>query len=147
MNRPMIAALFMALLLVIYLAFTVNYAWILIRDASPLANAMGYALAILPVLGAWGLAAELVFARRSARLTTELEKRGLLPGEELPSLTSGRPNREAAEAAFPQFKKDTEDNPGSWESWLRLGLAYDACGDRRRARWAVRKAIALKRSR
>lgn len=147
MNRPMIAALFMALLLVIYLAFTVNYAWILIRDASPLANAMGYALAVLPVLGAWGLAAELVFARRSAKLTTELEKRGLLPGEELPSLTSGRPNREAAEAAFPQFKKDAEDNPESWESWLRLGLAYDACGDRRRARWAVRKAIALKRSR
>lgn len=146
MNRPMIAALFMALLLVIYLAFTVNYAWILIRDASPLANAMGYALAILPVLGTWGLAAELVFARRSARLTTELENRGLLPGEELPSLTSGRPNREAAEAAFPQFKKDTEDNPESWESWLRLGLAYDACGDRRRARWAVRRAIALSRS-
>lgn len=146
MNRPMIAALFMALLLVIYLAFTVNYAWILVRDASPLANAMGYALAVLPVLGAWGLAAELVFARRSARLTTELEKRGLLPGEELPSLTSGRPNREAAEATFPQFKKDTEDNPESWESWLRLGLAYDACGDRRRARWAVRKAIGLKKS-
>lgn len=146
MNRPMIAALFMALLLVVYLAFTVNYAWILIRDASPLANAMGYALAILPVLGAWGLAAELVFARRSARLTTELENRGLLPGEELPSLASGRPNREAAEAAFPQFKKDTEDNPESWESWLRLGLAYDACGDRRRARWAVRRAIALSRS-
>ncbi len=147
MNRPMLAALCRALLLVLYWAFTVNYAWILIRDASPLANAMGYALAILPVLGAWGLAAELVFARRSARLTTELETRGLLPGEELPSLTSGRPNREAAEAAFPQFKKDTEDNPESWESWLRLGLAYDACGDRRRARWAVRKAIALKRSR
>ncbi len=146
MNRPMIAALFMALLLLIYLAFTVNYAWILIRDASLLVNAMGYALAILPVLGAWGLAAELVFARRSAKLTTELEKRGLLPGEELPSLTSGRPHREAAEAAFPQFKKDTEDNPESWESWLRLGLAYDACGDRRRARWAVRRAIALSRS-
>ncbi len=146
MNRPMIAALFMALLLVIYLAFTVNYAWILIRDDSALVNAMGYALAVLPVLGAWGLAAELVFARRSAQLTTELEKRSLLPGEELPSLTSGRPNREAAEAAFPQFKKDTEENPGSWESWLRLGLAYDACGDRRRARWAVRRAIALSRS-
>lgn len=146
MNRPMIAALFMALLLVIYLAFTVNYAWILIRDESALVNAMGYALAVLPVLGAWGLAAELVFARRSAKLTTELERRSLLPGEELPSLTSGRPNREAAEAAFPQFKKETEENPESWEAWLRLGLAYDACGDRRRARWAVRRAIALSRS-
>jgi hypothetical protein len=145
MNRPMIAALFMALLLVIYLAFTANYAWILIRDASPLANAMGYALAVLPILGAWGLTVELIFARRSAALTRELERLGLMPGEELPSLISGRPNRDAAEAAFPQFKKDAEDNPKSWQSWLRLGLAYDACGDRRRARWAVRRAISLSR--
>ncbi len=146
MNRPMVAALFMAVLLVIYLAFTAQYAWILIRDASPLVNAMGYALAILPVLGAWGLVAELVFARRSAALTVELERRGLLPGPELPSLMSGRPDREAAESAFPVFQAEVESNPESWESWLRLGLAYDACGDRRRARWAVRTAIALKKS-
>lgn len=145
MNRPMLASLFMALLLLIYLAFTAQYAWILIRDDSALVNAMGYALAILPVLGAWGLAAELVFARRSAKLTTELEQAGLLPQDELPSMTSGRPDRDAAEAAFPAFKKDAEDNPESWVSWLRLGLAYDACGDRRRARWAVRRAIALSR--
>jgi len=147
MNRPMIAALFMALLLVVYLAFTANYAWILIRDDSALANAMGYALGILPVLGAWGLVVELIFARRSAALTMELERTGLLPGDELPSLTSGRPDREAAEAAFPAFKAEAEGNPESWQSWLRLGLAYDACGDRRRARWAVRKAIALSRAR
>jgi hypothetical protein len=143
----MIAALFMALLLVVYLAFTANYAWILIRDDSALANAMGYALGILPVLGAWGLVVELIFARRSAALTMELERTGLLPGDELPSLTSGRPDREAAEAAFPAFKAEAEGNPESWQSWLRLGLAYDACGDRRRARWAVRKAIALSRAR
>ncbi|MCF8548923.1 MAG: hypothetical protein K9G03_02975 [Pontimonas sp.] len=136
----------MALLLVVYLAFTANYAWILIRDDSALANAMGYALGILPVVGAWGLVAELIFARRSAALTLELERTGLLPGEELPSLISGRPDRAAAESAFPSFKRDTEENPESWQSWLRLGLAYDACGDRRRARWAVRKAIGLKKS-
>ena len=147
MNRPMIAALFMALLLVIYLAFTANYAWILIRDDAVVVNAMGYALAILPVLGAWGLIAELLFARRSAALTRELERSGLLPGSELPALTSGRPDRAAAEAAFPGFQREVEDNPDSWQSWLRLGLAYDACGDRRRARWAVRRAIALSRNR
>jgi hypothetical protein len=132
--------------LVVYLAFTANYAWILIRDDSALANAMGYALGILPLLGAWGLVVELIFARRSAALTMELERTGLLPGEELPSLTSGRPDREAAEAAFPAFKAEAEGNPESWQSWLRLGLAYDACGDRRRARWAVRRAIALSRA-
>ena len=61
MNRPMVGAIFMALLLVVYLGFSVNYAWILISDDSVLANAMGYALLVLPVLGAWGLVAELRF--------------------------------------------------------------------------------------
>lgn len=143
MNRPMIAALLMALLLVVYLGFTANYAWILIRDAEPLANAMGYALAVLPILGAWGLIAELLFARSSARLTRELEEQGLMPDAELPSLASGRPDRVAAEAAFPAFQVAVESDATSWQAWLRLGLAYDACGDRRRARWAVRKAISL----
>jgi len=44
---------------------------------------------------------------------------------------------------FPEFAAALQANPESWQAWLRLGLAYDACGDRRRARWAVRRAIAL----
>ncbi len=58
MNRPMIGAIIMALLLSVYLAFSANYAWILINDSVPLVVAMGYALLVLPVLGAWGLVLE-----------------------------------------------------------------------------------------
>jgi len=68
MNRPMIAAGFMSVLLVIYLAFAFNYAWILVTDRSPLANAMGYALIVLPLLGTWGLVAELRFGFASSAL-------------------------------------------------------------------------------
>jgi hypothetical protein len=139
----MVGAMFMAVLLVIYLGFSVNYAWILISDASPLANAMGYALLVLPGLGAWGLVAEMQFAFRSQALMKRLEQEGLLPDKELPRLPSGRPDRGVADAAFPEFSAALQASPESWQAWLRLGLAYDACGDRRRARWAVRRAIAV----
>jgi len=36
-----------------------------------------------------------------------------------------------------------EADPEVWERWLELSLAYDAAGDRRRARSAMRRAIAL----
>ena len=63
MNRPLVGALFMAVLLVVYLAFTLNYAWILINDSSALVVAMGYALAVLPVVGAWALASRTALCR------------------------------------------------------------------------------------
>lgn len=143
MNRPMIGAIVMAVLLVVYLAFTANYAWILIRDDSSVANAMGWALLVLPLLGAWGLAVEMRFAIASQKLTVALEKEGALPHGEFPTHPSGRPDREAAEKVFPRFAQQVEQDPDSWRAWLRLGFAYDACGDRRRARWAVRTALKL----
>lgn len=143
MNRPMVGAIIMSVLLVVYLAFAANYAWILIRAAEPLANAMGYALAVFPLLGVWGLVAEMRFAIASQKLMTRLEAENLLPDAEFPRLVSGRPNRDLAMDVFPAFSDDVESNPESWQAWLRLGLAYDACGDRRRARWAVRRALVL----
>ena len=145
MNRPMIAAIVMATLLVIYLAFTLNYAWILVNDDVVLIKAMVYALVVLPLLGAWGLVLEMRFAMRSQKLTMALEREGLLPTEDFPTTVSGRPDRDAAEKVFPEYQKEVEEDPTSWRAWVRLGLAYDACGDRRRARWAVRQAIALSR--
>jgi len=139
----MVGAIIMSVLLVVYLLFTVNYALILIRDAEPIANAMGYALIILPMLGVWGLVAEMRFAIASQRLMIRLEKEKLLPDAQLPRRASGRPDRDLAMEAFPEFSRAVEGSPESWQAWLRLGLAYDACGDRRRARWAVRRAISL----
>ena len=40
----------------------------------------------------------------------------------------------------------TPEHLDSWRAWLRLGLAYDASADRKRARWATREAIKLSRA-
>ena len=144
--RARVAALVMAALLVLYLVFVTNYALILINDDQPLAKAIGFALIVLPLLGAGVLAADLVFVIRGERLLRVLGAEGALPVDDLPRLPSGRTDPAAADLEFPRYQAEVEAEPESWRAWLRLGLAYDASGDRRRARWATRKAIALERS-
>lgn len=144
MNR--IGVVVMTALLVLYLAFTAQYAIILITDGQPTTLALGIALLVLPLLGAWGLIVELLFMLRAQRLAKRLEAEGGLPAEEVPLLPSGRPDREAADALFPAYQAQVEADPDSWQAWFRLGIAYDASGDRKRARWATRKAIELSRT-
>lgn len=144
--RARVAALVMAALLVLYLVFVVNYALLLIGSAEPIAKALGVALIVLPFVGAGVLAADLIFVVRGERLVKVLGEEGGLPVDDLPRLPSGRPDPEVADREFPQYQAEVEQAPDSWRAWLRLGLAYDASGDRRRARWATRKAIALERS-
>ena len=140
------AALFMAALLVLYLVFVTRYAIILINTPGPVAKGLGAALVVLPFIGAGVLVADLVFVVRGERLLGRLADEGGLPVDDLPKLPSGRPDPKAADAEFPKYQAAVEAEPKSWQAWLRLGLAYDASGDRRRARWATRKAIALART-
>lgn len=141
MNRIGVAV--MAALLVLYIVFTWQYALIMITDGQPVLLALGIALAVLPLFGLWGLIVELRFMFRAQRLAKTLEAEGGLPAEEVPLLPSGRPDREAADALFPQYQAAVEQQPESWRAWFRLGIAYDAAGDRKRARWATRQAIDL----
>jgi cytochrome c-type biogenesis protein CcmH/NrfG len=116
-----------------------------VATGEPVAIAMGVALIVLPLIAAWAIWRELAFGIRSQALMQRLDaESGLDLG--LPLLPSGRPERAAAAAAFDGFRADVDADPESWRAWLRLGLAYDAAGDRRRARQAVRKAIELERS-
>jgi Flp pilus assembly protein TadD len=41
------------------------------------------------------------------------------------------------------MRAQVEERPDDWRSWFRLALAYDAAGDRTRAREAARHALAL----
>ncbi|WP_386675891.1 hypothetical protein [Lysobacter korlensis] len=140
-------ALLMAALLLLYLVFTIQYAVRLILDPQPFAKAIGVALLVLPLIGLWVLAVELIFAVRAERLAERLARDGALPVDDLPRLPSGRPDPAEADKRFPQFQAAVEASPDDWASWFRLGLAYDASGDRRRARWATRRAIAISRKR
>lgn len=133
----------MAFLLVLYLALAGQRAVLFIASGEPLGIALGIALAVLPVLGGWVLFRELLFGMRSQRLAERLFTEGGLPIDELPTRASGRPDRAAADALFPQYREAVENSPDDWRDWFRLGLAYDAAGDRKRARRAVRQAITL----
>lgn len=136
----------MALLLALYLVFVAQYALLLFGSPEPVAKAMGVALIVLPIIGAWALVTEILFGVRAERLARILETEGGMPSESIPLRPSGRPDREAADAQFPRYQAEVEAEPESWRAWFRLALAYDASGDRRRARWATRRSISLSRS-
>ena len=141
-----IAAIVMAVLLVIYLVFVVQYSFVLIGTGIGVAIAMGVALLVLPVVAAWLLVREVLFVLRGERLVRIMGDAGELPVDDLPRLPSGRADSAAADAQFPGYKAAVEAQPESWRAWLLLGLAYDASGDRSRARWATREAITLEKS-
>jgi hypothetical protein len=144
--RGRVAAIVMAVLLVIYLVFVVHYSFVLIGTGIGVAIAMGIALLVLPLIAAWLLAREVQFVLRGEKLVKRMGAAGELPVDDLPRLPSGRADAAAADAQFPAYKAAVEADPESWRAWLLLGLAYDASGDRSRARWATREAIKLSRN-
>ncbi|TFD08933.1 hypothetical protein E3T35_16230 [Cryobacterium sp. TMT1-2-2] len=141
-----IAVVVMAVLLVFYLVLAGVRAVAFIQSGEPVGIAIGLALLILPLIGFWALAREVAFGIRSERLVRQLDDLGELPGTDLPVRPSGRPYRDAADEQFPAAQAAVEAEPENWHAWLRLGLAYDASGDRKRARGAIRTAIALERT-
>ncbi|MCU1513842.1 MAG: hypothetical protein JWO10_932 [Microbacteriaceae bacterium] len=140
-----IGAIVMAALLALYLFLVTQLAFRLIAVDNGVSKALGIALIVLPLIGLWALVTELLFGIRSQRLVGMLSRSGELPLDTLPKRTSGRPERAAADAEFPKYKAEVESAPGNWAAWFRLGLAYDASGDRKRARSSIRRAIRLER--
>ena len=140
-----LAAILMAVLLLIYLVLVFDRGVLLIQTGDPIAIVMGVALFVLPVIAAWAIGRELLFGARTEKLVHILDEEGGLPVDDLPHRASGRPLRDAADADFPQYKAEVEAEPQSWRAWFRLGLAYDASGDRKRARAALRESIRLYR--
>ncbi|MCR2827041.1 hypothetical protein [Microbacterium sp. zg.Y909] len=136
----------MAVMLALYIVLVAQRGWLLLMSGEPVGVAMGVALFALPVLAAWGLGRELWFGVRAQQVGRRLEAEDGLPTETVSVRPSGRPLREEADALFPRYRAEVEAAPDDWRAWYRLGLAYDAAGDRRRARAAVRKAIALERT-
>ena len=145
MRRALLGTVAMSVLLALYLGATAQLALALLGTGILVTQAMGAALVILPLVGVWALVRELMFGAASARLVRTLEAEGALPEETFERRPSGRPLRDQADAEFPKYAAEVEREPQSWRAWLRLGLAYDASGDRRRARAAVRTAIRLSR--
>jgi hypothetical protein len=133
----------MAVLLLVYIVLVGQRAWLLLVSGDPVGIAMGVALIVLPVVAVWVLGRELWFGVRAEQIARRLEGEGGLPDESVAVRPSGRVMREDGDAVFPTYKAEVEGAPESWRAWYRLALAYDAAGDRKRARAAVRTAISL----
>ncbi len=109
-----------------------------------IARAIGISVIAIVAFGIWALVRELRFGASTEKLANILEAEGLLPEDNLPRVR-GRIDREAADQEFELYRAETEAAPENWRSWYRLGLAYDAAGDRKRARSALRDAITMYR--
>lgn len=143
MSKAKIGAIIMVVLLGAYLVVMVNRGWILLTDPEPIAKVMGVALFVLPVIAVWAIVRELFFGASMERLAKILEEEGGLPPDNLPRTPGGRIIREAADKEFEKYRAEAESDPDNWRSWFRLSCAYDASGDRKRARSTMRKAIKL----
>lgn len=143
--RALTGVIVMALLLALYFVFAGMRAVALLTSGTPVAVIMGVALLVLPLIGAWALVREVLFGWRSTQLVDRLDAEGRLPDDLGEVGPTGKPSRDIADLAFPRYRDETEASPGDWRAWMRLGLVYDACGDRKRARGAIRQAIRVER--
>ncbi|HET8614408.1 MAG TPA: hypothetical protein VFL94_02705 [Actinomycetales bacterium] len=140
------AKLVVGALVLAFAFYAVTIGWrgvLLVLDGRPVAVALGLSVVVLPLVAGYAIWRELRFGLATERLARELVEQGRLPVDDLPRRPSGRVDRAAADVAFEAFRRDAEQAPDDWAVWFRLGTAYDAAGDRRRARAAVRHAIEL----
>ena len=146
MTSAKFGAIVMTGLLGVYLTLVGERSIALVNSPQPIAVTIGALMLFLPAVAAWGIFLELRFGLRIEKLGEILKKENAWPRFEFELRPSGRPTRESAEAIFGKYQKLVENDESNWKVWFALGLAYDAAGDRARARKAMRSAIALSRN-
>jgi hypothetical protein len=117
--------------------------WAFLGSGDPINFLLGIAVFAFPLVGAWLVWREVQFGRHSAVLGRTLAEEGGLPVDDFPRTPSGRIQLQAAQEWFERERLSVEADPLNWRCWYRLGLAYDAARDRRRAREAIRESIRL----
>ena len=140
--NPRTVAIGLVAVLAAYLGLVGWRGVLLVRTGEPVPVVFGLAVLVFPLIGLYVAWRELRFGFQTQRLARELADAGGLPVDDLPRRPSGRVDRAAADEAFSSYQAEVEAAPGDWRAWFRLATAYDAAGDRRRARAAMRTAIA-----
>lgn len=143
-TRTKITVALLTLALVAYFVLLGGRAIALIRFGGAAGIALGIGVLLLPVIGVVLVFWELRFGWQTQRLARRLAQDGQLPDvADLPVRPSGRVERDAADAYFFTVQERVEAAPDDWRGWYLLAHAYDLAGDRKRARSAMRHAIAL----
>ena len=140
------AAVALTGLLGLYVWLVASRATALIRTGEQVGIGLGIAFWVLPPLVIWLVAREWRLAIDVQRMADELADADELPVDDLPRSPGGRIDRAAAREAFGPARELAEAEPDDWRSWYHLAFAYDAAGDRRRARESLRTASRLHRA-
>ena len=131
-------------LLTLYLVHIAQQGFVMLTSGSVAGIVLGAGMILLPILGAWALVREVLFGARIQRMAQELAASGELAEDTLPRTPSGRVDREASAVEFESFAAAVEQEPNNWKAWFNLACMYDAGGERKRARAAMRNAWALR---
>jgi len=142
MTSAKLGAVVMSALVVMYFALLGQKGYLFLLEPNIVAKIMGFAILFLPLVGAWTIYRELRFGLAIEKLGARLETEGAWPRFRFGVLPSGRANKAEALQEFQEYKDAALADETNWRNWFALGLIYDACGDRKRARSAMRQAIA-----
>jgi len=132
-----------ALCLVLYFVLTGQWAYLYLISGEPIGIAMGVALIVLPLIGAWALVRELQFGMQADRLGTRLDAEGGMPAAETDLTPSGRLAKTDAEPLLQRYTAEADAAAGDWRARYRLGVVQDAAGRRKDARASIREAIRI----
>ncbi|MDY6055124.1 hypothetical protein [Micrococcus sp.] len=133
-----------ALLCLFFAGTVVRGAVLLVLSGGVLQVVIGVAGILVSLVGLVLIGRELLFGIQTERLADELAATGGLPVDDLPRSPGGRIDRAAADAQFQRWAEEATAAPEDWRARYRLALAYDASGDRSRARAAAREAVRLR---
>lgn len=139
--RAKLGALGMSVLVVFYIILLGQQGFLFLIQDNLVSQIMGASILVLPLFGVWGIFRELKFGLAVEKMGQKLEDEKGWPSFEFSLRPSGRAVKAEALLEFDKFRQAADADPENWRKWFALGLIYDACGDRRRARMAMRKAI------
>lgn len=131
--------------LVLYFVLMGQKAILFIASGDPVGIAMGIALIVLPLIGAWALVREIQFGIHAEKLGTQLNSEGGMPEAETELTPSGRIAKADAEPLIQRYTAEAAASSDDWRAQYRLGVVQDAAGRRKDARASIRAAIQIAR--
>jgi hypothetical protein len=134
-------AVAMSALVLLYIVLLGQQGFLFLIQENLVSKVIGASILLLPFFGFWGIYRELSFGLKLEKLAKTLEEEQGWPSFDFSIRPSGRANKSEALLEFDKYKQAAESDPDNWRHWFALGLVYDACADRKRARMAMRKAI------
>lgn len=131
----------MSVLTLVFVVLLFGRGVVLLAEPNLSIQLMGLAIIVLPVFAIWSIVVELRFGFRAQKLAKRLADEGF-PELAVELRPSGKATKESAASEFSRISAEIQAEE-TWQLWFRLGEAYDANGDRKRARQSIRRAIAL----